>query len=317
MINSGFGASFALPVENSTDILLLNQLSPSIEITTVGSNYSYEVLVGSGLIPDLYNSNKKFFYKLDANQSYSYDAKTLYYEIGIGKIIQASGNSYLQREKSIYFYDSNYELELKTQGSIFSFPQDSFLFFRTYTPNNFLDYYNYSDALVFSTGSGLPTILEVEKNSLIGRLQESIQTIDANELREILTDQNIIEAIEQYNQSFSLLCQSFNLVATGARLSAPSIRISPVYNNTNRPTPQRGSIIYNDQTNRFEGYDGTSWRAIKWADEDSSGATGPAGATGATGATGQAGSGGPTGSTGATGPSGPTGPVGPTGPGGI
>ena len=103
------------------------------------------------------------------------------------------------------------------------------------------------------------------RSTVLGRLGGNVQSLDKTELIELLTQPAIVEIIEQSTDNLTFLCQSLNLAATGARLSSSLIRISPVYNTTNRPSPQRGNIIYNDQTNRFEGYDGTAWQPFAWA----------------------------------------------------
>lgn len=78
--------------------------------------------------------------------------------------------------------------------------------------------------------------------------------------------------------------------------------------------PSNGMIVFNTNTNEFEGYYGGQWNAI--GATGAQGATGPIGATGPVGATGAIGATGPVGATGpigATGGIGPTGAVGPTG----
>lgn len=72
--------------------------------------------------------------------------------------------------------------------------------------------------------------------------------------------------------------------------------------------PSNGMIVFNTNTNEFEGYYGGQWNAI--GATGAQGATGPIGATGPVGATGAIGATGPVGATGANGA---TGGVGATG----
>ena len=285
LLGSNLSYTYGKVLSNSSDILLAD----SEEFLYYSPDLS-EVVTQSGLLQQAYPENREFLYLIQEFNSSESDRVLISSEMGIGKIQKTSDKYYLKREYAARYYDGvNYYI---SDGNSINFAETSFLVCSSFLPESYLDALVYSNSVLCSNEYNGPVGVDIPPSSILGRLNGNIQSLDKNELRLVLTDENIIDAIEQSSKNLTFLCQSLNLSANGARLSTPSIRVLPSYNNTNRPIAQRGTVIYNDQTNRLEVYNGADWKSIKWADEDSAGATGPTGATGATG---------PTGPTGATG----------------
>lgn len=258
--NNGYGLSFASPVENSKDLLLWN-IDESLKIQNEYSDAIHDV----DLLQNIFFPEENFFYKIQCFDSSGPGRKLICSERGVGEINKRYRKFYLKRELTTHYEDS--DGERKSRGYLVDFPKDSFIICFSYIPEKFIDLLIYPNSVLCNNEYRGPVGVDLPPSSVLGRLGESIQSLDSNELKTLLPNETIVDAVEQSTDNLTFLCQSLNLAATGARLSAPLIRVSPVYNNANRPTPQRGNIIYNDQTNCFEGYDGTAWRQLKWGDE--------------------------------------------------
>lgn len=259
--NNGYGLSFASPVENSKDLLLWN-IDESLKIQNEYSDALHDV----DLLQDIFFPEENFFYKIQCFDSSGPGRKLICSERGVGEINKRYRKFYLKRELTTHYEDP--DGERKSRGYLVDFPKDAFIICFSYIPEKFIDLLIYPNSVICSINGRSPTPVELEERTLLGRLDDRIQSIDATELRTILTDENIIDAVETTNKSLSIQSKVVDLVSDNARVSAPIVQARPVYNNSKRPArAQRGSIIYNDQTNCFEGYDGTAWRQLKWGDE--------------------------------------------------
>lgn len=294
-------------LENSYKKIFENNDNLNLNLTF---DYSFEDIPTETNIQSIIPENSLFMYKLEERRTQNEDP-SYKYEIGLGKIKNVGGNLILDRLETKYYAFAGFEQVVPSSLFFldFNFPE-GYLLLSSIGTDSVKDYFIENNSVLASIDKNSPSPVVLEEFTLLGRMDGNIQSIDSSELRQILTDGNIINAIESSTGNYTFLCQTLNLSNSNSRLSSAALQARPVYNNSNRPTPQRGMIIYNDQTNRLEVYDGSDWKVIKWADEDSSGATGPVGPAGATGATGPEGIAGDIGATGATGPEGPTGATG-------
>jgi hypothetical protein len=256
LLGGNLSYAYGTPVPSSTDFLLLehNQMT-AYAIDDVNA------ITPEELIQNVYPSNRDFLYLV---QEYENDVLTSE-EVGIGEIQKTNSKSLLKRNYALRTYRGSTGYPMSGIPNFYS--DQNFFKITPYIPRSYLNVLVYPNSILCSDYWGGPVGVDLPPSSVLGRLGENIQSLDSNELKTLLPNETIVDAVEQSTDNLTFLCQSLNLAATGARLSSPSIRIPPVYNNTNRPTPQRGSIIYNDQTNHFEGYDGTAWRQLKWGDE--------------------------------------------------
>lgn len=252
MTNNGYGLSVASPLENSKDLLLWN-LEQSLKLENEYTSILHEVK----LLQDTYLPEQNFFYKIQCFDSEKPGRKLICGERGVGEIYKRYRKHYLKREHSTHFEDA--QGERKSGGYIANFPQNCFIVCYSYIPQHFLDLLVYPNSVICSINANEPTPVELEERTLLGRINDQIQSIDAAELRQIFGDENIVDAVA---------CSPvLNLNSPQARLSTTAIQFRPVYNNSYRPNPLRGTIAYNAETNCFEGYDGAAWRPLKWGDE--------------------------------------------------
>lgn len=258
VVSNGYAISFASSVEDSSDLLLWDK-EDSLKVKNEYGN----IFEAVRLLQEAFIQDQNFFYKIQCFDSINPGRKLIYGERGVGEVVKRYRKYYLKREYTTHFEDEYGER--KSNGYKLEFPKDSFILCTSYIPKHFLDLLIYPNSVIVSIDPGQPTPVELEEKTLLGRLDGRIQSIDSGELRTILDDKNIIDAVESTTKPFSLQSKVVDLVETDSRITAGILNARP---RSNKPArPQRGSIVYNDQTNRFEGYDGTAWRPLKWGDE--------------------------------------------------
>jgi len=101
-----------------------------------------------------------------------------------------------------------------------------------------------------------PTPVELEDNSVLGRLNDKIQSIDGAELRTILTDDRIVSAIKEWKKPLVLATNKFEVKN---RLTCRHIYARP----GSRPSkPQPGFLHYNDGLDCLEIFTSLGWRSV-------------------------------------------------------
>jgi len=255
----GSALSFTYGTPSGTSDILLYNAAQFVAATPDLSDFSSS----SGLLQNVYPENKEFLYLIEEYNNSGITRQLLFTEMGLGRI-QKTGLSYLlKRDYAARYYDG--EEYYIASGTPTYFSPNSFLVCSSYLPETYIDVLFYSNSVLCSNNYNGPVGVDLPNNTVLGRTSGNIQSLDSNELRSVLTDANITNAVESATGNYTFLCQTLNLSNSNSRLSSAALQARPVYNTSNRPTPQRGSIIYNDQTNRFEGYDGTSWKPFAWA----------------------------------------------------
>jgi hypothetical protein len=254
LLGGNLSYAYGTPVPSSTDFLLLehNQMA-AYAIDDVNA------ITPEELIQNVYPTNRDFLYLV---QEYENDVLTSE-EVGIGEIQKTNSKSLLKRNYALRTYRGSTGYSMSGIPNVY-FDQNFFKI-TPYIPRSYLNVLVYPNSILCSDYWGGPVGVDLPPSSVLGRLGENIQSLDSNELRSVLTDANITNAVESATGNYTFLCQTLNLSNSNSRLSSAALQARPVYNTSNRPTPQRGSIIYNDQTNRFEGYDGTAWQPFAWA----------------------------------------------------
>ncbi len=234
MRNRGFSFAYGEPCENA-DIKLLDA-----DIVSKHKNeYSYTGVNAESplLLQNAIPVGQNFFYIIECFDHLNFNRKILYSERGVGELFLQEGVYYLKRE---YIKSIDNDLVKNARPAPISHTN---VIIRSYIPEFYTDLFIYPYSVLCSIEPGTPTPVELQEKTLVGRLHDTIQSIDGQELREILTDENIVAAVEDQ----------------GA-LTLNKLILKP----TARPSkPKTGTIIFNKKKGAFEGYDGNSWVELK------------------------------------------------------
>ena len=116
-----------------------------------------------------------------------------------------------------------------------------------------------------SSSGGFISTTILSDNTVLGMKNGKISSINSEELQEIISPTGISTSLSSITETLNLSSETVNLTTDGAKFSAPILQAKAVYSNSERPSPaQRGMIIFNYDTNKFEGYNGTEWKEFNW-----------------------------------------------------
>jgi hypothetical protein len=240
---------------NNTDLLLVND---TVRFFT--KNQEGE---------DNFFTEQNIFYKLQRVSENGVDFN--YVETGIGELYKKGKNFLFKREWCFDFNDSNSvgRRKIPKNGNIpkTKVSEKEKLFLSKYTPENFRKTLVSKNSVMCSTDRFTPCPVELQNSTLLGRLNNQIQSINKSELRKILTDEEMIQAISYNKKTFDFHTRNINILNKKGRLSTPYLHLK--FNEEIRP--KKGYLRYNYEDDCFEGYDGKRWRALIWEgnDEDS------------------------------------------------
>lgn len=223
-------------VEVSGDIYRLMSANESLSVSANVIENSSDIYAAYISEADLVQNN------LMPGEEFCY---TLYqgsaYEVGFGQVAVSGGYQILNRTNHIFYFDGSNKTRL-LEPYPFDGPR---LFLQVSPPPSLDDSLVYSNSVLCTSLSGISTVVQLQDNTLLGCKDNSIQSIDNAELMEMFGND-----IPGTLAGKSVNCAALNLY---------SIRLLP----SGRPiNPPRGTIIYNDQSNVIEFYNGNSWSAL-------------------------------------------------------
>ena len=130
---------------------------------------------------------------------------------------------------------------------------------QTYVPDNYIETHITPNSVLCSVERFDPTPVELEDNSVLGRLNDKIQSIDGAELRTILTDDRIVSAIKESKKPLILATNRIELKGKNSRVTCNNLQLQP----GPRPShPTIGFLHYNDGLDCLEVFTSQGWRSV-------------------------------------------------------
>lgn len=201
---------------------------------------------------DLFNvipPNNLFFYKIENFDGQSYPKRQLLEcEIGVGEMVKENKQLVLKRHYPKKIYNELDGWSFLTRG--FAFTQDTELIITTRPPETFDDLFIVKDSVICSLGGGIPEIVPVKNNEVVGMIGGDLKSVKITEIFENTSDPLVTTSnrLELNGKNSTIYCNSINLKSQRSRPD----------------NPMAGTIIYNNKKKAFEGYDGEQWRTLKW-----------------------------------------------------
>jgi hypothetical protein len=257
--NKYFAVSPARYVAKSDTILLLPvsalKEANSLLVNCIPEDQSITQLIDKGV---------NFYYTIEQFDSCRPDRKMLAFERGIGTL-EGKKHRVLRR----LFLLENHVEHKKNSGvtpeGFLQFDDNDLIIIGTYLPDKYIDLYLLPFSVVCATESFRPEPVHIEPSSLLGRTDGDIQSINREELGLILGHEHLIASLAKTTAPILVGSSYFELVGKNSILSSDHLILKP---SPRRPrNREAGSIIFNNKTKCFEGFDGTKWRPLKWGDE--------------------------------------------------
>ena len=191
------------------------------------------------------------------------------HERGVGTVLEKSDQTVLQRDIPIAWGDAPDENKPALQdGNPVRIPACDFIRVQTITPPTYLEALAFPYTVIACVNPFIPTPVEVEENSLLGRIGDIIQSVDMDELKEMLSfDESALNSIIKQQKQIKFKTRRIDMDRKNAVISSPIVRVSPDYTTDTRPDVQKGSIIFNNETESLEYFDGMKWRTLVFKED--------------------------------------------------
>lgn len=246
-----------VPVENSSDLLLLGidgiqHANPDFAAAhyykTISDNNKITKLIGSGPL-------NKFFYKICSYK----DNVVVGYERGIGYAYIDNDKEYFKREIPLIYGKNETHVQYIENNILRFIPSNETTNIITYEiPPTLTALYYDKNCLLVSKDSFCPSSLQIAENSFVGRVGE----YDVNNINFDSSDfvDIVASALCKYSKQISLKC---------SKLNANKLAIKQLQLEDNDGSGARaGTFVYDKENDVVKFYNGTTWRSLKWVDEE-------------------------------------------------
>jgi hypothetical protein len=213
-----------------------------------------------------YNTLKdlqQFTYKIYVRENKNIcESRTVFEEIGVANVEKIKSKLFLRRD---YVFQSrllnnNNELSLiRNPGeSPYEFALEKNQYILLCSPHSSeIQNFNTPNSIVSSNDDGYSFHVCLEENTLLGRMNGIVQSIDKYELREMLDDQ-ITASLIDYKDPLPLATKSLALSKSAEIRCGNLVMIA-----TGRPKkPLAGTLIFNLSSKKLELFDGIEWRRL-------------------------------------------------------
>ena len=269
------------PVTGSSDL--------KIGCVSVLEKYKDEYAVYAKALPhpkDSVGLNQRFFYKVQ-HYEFRHNKKSLLVgERGVGEIYQKKKDFFLKRHFAIGIFDNVSSYRPRDGNPLEFSAADDYFVLESYKPADYHEALASPYSVLCSIEQNTPSPVELQEKTLLGRLDDRIQSIDAEELRQILngdtdtylklTDKElehafkgikkiIFDTFKENNTAIVTKSQKIDLLTEHSSVAAPVLQAKPEYTDKKKPSkPRAGMIIFNKDKKAFEGYDGKTWKRLSW-----------------------------------------------------
>ena len=202
----------------------------------------------------------RFYYRVEHFHGLKRDG----WESGVGYFRIEGDEHILDREIPLYGGTGEEEIRLRsnTQPESFHY-EEGWLRVSSVKPKSFMELLAAPHSVIASIGSFTASPVEIEENTLLGRKDDIIQSIDMGELKEMEGFSDIVtEIIVDSQKQIKMSARRLDLTRKNSVVSAPVLRATPVYSDTEKPPAQQGMIIYNKDTRKLEFFDGMDWNPL-------------------------------------------------------
>ena len=208
-----------------------------------------------------FDTDTEFFYTIENFDSTDINSRELIHlERGLGHIEKSGKTSHFIRDVVLEVQQRDSDLPIGKDGHL-DFPDDCYLVIGSYIPRNYIDLFYNEHSIVCSTGALTPSPIEIEENSVVGRLHGEIKSLDSEDLCFILTTDYVIKSLKDINAPILIATNHFEMLNDKSKLLTGHVVLK---SRQGKPrNREKGSIIFNSSTNSLEFFDGSKWKTIK------------------------------------------------------
>lgn len=200
-----------------------------------------------------YTEDESFFYVV---QKWSISKSLpVFSEVGVGKLI--SKGLELNRIRPLYTVNEHGRNTPIGNGptEFLTDDEDTFLLVKNYLPSNLGELLIQNHSVIASGPVDyMPMAISVDTNSILGRLDDNIQSIKLDSVKEMA-----LEYIQSHTKQ---------LILKSSQINAKKIKVKNIVLEAHdSPDAKRGTLYFNNTIDALQFFDGQIWRTIKWRDD--------------------------------------------------
>jgi len=200
--------------------------------------------------------NQNFFYNLTLFK----EGVPVISERGVGETYSYGGDrTALKREFATKIVDLRGERPIHDNKPTDLDRQSDYFVVYSHTPQTLHDAMVTPNSVLCTVDRFDPSPVELEDNTVLGRLNNKIQSIDGAELRTILTDDRIVSAVKESEKPLVLASTRIELKGENSRVTCHNLQLQP----GPRPSqPTIGFLHYNDGLDCLEVFTSQGWASV-------------------------------------------------------
>lgn len=244
--------------EGSNDLLLCGIDGIEHADYNFSSSYYYGEISSNNSVSNVFGlgEHNKFFYTLLSFRN----NQIIRYEAGTGYAYEKDGKNYFHRYLPMYEGKNENQTQLVPRGKIsYACINDAVnILVSSYPPNYSLIFHD-KNCLLSSIDKTIPHCLQVLENSFLARVNDndlSNLSFDSQTFSDIIT-----EALKKHTKQLSLKTSKLSV----NKLSVKQLQLDP----SSDLNVKKGTLIYDETTDTVKFYNGSKWRTLKWAEDES------------------------------------------------
>ena len=241
-INPNLSIELAEDIGNKTFLLLGHNNLDSI--------IPYISEMQEGLFSNRYESGDNLLY----HASLVCESHNHFQEVGLGHFKTVDGKNYIVRDRPFYYIDHDNKVS-KGQDLLQFFcdkSADEKLVVATYLPQTIQEVLCCPNSIIGCDSPHVPLPVSIKENSLLGRLENGIQSID---IASIFTPNNVLSVISQFTRTLKLMCSILDV----NRLRTSQLELKP----SKTPSAKEGSLYYDKAQKVLKFYNGAEWITLQ------------------------------------------------------
>ena len=215
----------------------------------IGSDNSVSNVFGLG-------EENKFFYTLSSFR----DNEVIRYESGTGYAYEKDGKNYFCRYLPLYAGKNLAHRQLiKRDNSQFILDPTAVHVLMSSVPEDYAFIFFDNNCILSSIDKVTPRAIQVQENSFLARVNDndlSNVLFNSKEFAEI-----VAEALTKYTKQLVLKTSKLSV----NKLSVKQLQLEP----SSDTSVKKGTFIYDETTDTVKFYNGSEWRTLKWAEDES------------------------------------------------
>lgn len=206
----------------------------------------------------------RFYYQIEEFRVSDSGVEKISWERGVGYLEEIDDKTCLFRETPVRYWDGIDVVYYPPNAEPAPFSHNSILRIQSKSPVEYREATAAPYSIVATIEPQRLSPVHLEENTLLGRKDDIVQSIDREELIDMYDLKNLtLDSLTKTQKQLKLSARRLDLHRKDSVVSAPVLKVSAdTYSNDTKPPSQQGMIIYNSDTKCLEFYNGDEWISL-------------------------------------------------------